>query len=207
MKIKLAYGEGHLAVEFPEDRTTVIEPTAIAGVFVVDVDPLVDERGLFARTFSADQFAAAGVDPTVTQCSASFNRVAATLRGMHFQQAPYGETKLVRCTRGRVFDVCVDARLGSSTWGEWLAEELDPSTRRALVLPPGVAHGFLTLEADSEVLYQISVPFRAEATTGFRWDDPDVGIDWPLEPAVMSERDRGLPALRETPYVPTTRSA
>lgn len=177
-----------------------IDATEILGVFVVDAEPVTDERGLFARTFSTDEFAAAGIDPTVAQCSVSYNNVAGTLRGMHFQQAPYGETKLVRCTRGRIFDVAVDARADSPTFGQWQAWELDESSYRAVVLPGGVAHGFLTLAAESEVFYQMSVPYRADASAGFRWDDPAVGIEWPAQPAVMSTRDREQPPLADVVY-------
>ena len=177
-----------------------IQPTEIPGVFVVDVEPVTDERGVFARTFSTDEFAAAGLDPVVAQCSVSFNHVAATLRGMHFQQAPYGEAKLVRCTRGRIFDVAVDARAGSSTFGFWQAWELDESSYRAVFLPPGIAHGFLTLSAESEVFYQMSTPYRAEASAGFRWDDHDVGIAWPAAPAVISTRDQELPLLADVSF-------
>lgn len=179
-------------------RIEPIEP--IPGAFTVTGEPVEDERGWFVRTFDADAFAAHGIDPTVQQCSVSFNLADSTLRGMHFQQAPAGEAKLVRCTRGRVFDVLVDARRGSSTRGSWSGHELSDGDHLALYLPPGVAHGFLTLAPASEVSYQISVPYRADLSCGFRWDDPDVGIAWPRQPAVLSARDRSLPPLRDTGY-------
>jgi dTDP-4-dehydrorhamnose 3,5-epimerase len=125
----------------------------------------------------------------------STNRVAGTLRGMHLQRDPFGETKFVRCTRGRIFDVAVDARTGSPGFGRWVGVELDVGGGLGLVVPPGVAHGFVTLADDSEVSYQISVPYRPEASSGFRWDDPEVGIAWPCPPRVMSDRDRELPPL------------
>lgn len=177
------------------------EATEIEGVFVVDTDPIVDDRGAFARTYCAEEFAAAGLDPVVAQCDVSYNRAAGTLRGMHFQQAPFGEAKLVRCVRGRIFDVAVDVRAGSPTFGRWLGWELEPSHYRAVFLPPGIAHGFLTLSADSEVFYQMSVPYRPEAAAGFRWDDPEVGIDWPATPAVVSTGDRTRPALADVALV------
>lgn len=174
-----------------------LEPTHIAGIMVVHAEPVRDERGTFVRTFSADEFAAAGLDPGVAQCNVSFNPARATLRGMHFQRAPYGEAKLVRCTRGHIFDVAVDVRPDSPTFGTWEAWELDEDSYRAIFLPTGIAHGFITLAPSSEVSYQMSAPYRADAASGFRWDDPDVGIAWPVAPAMMSARDRGLPLLAD----------
>jgi dTDP-4-dehydrorhamnose 3,5-epimerase len=172
-----------------------IEATAIPDVWTVDIEPIVDERGMFARTFCADEVAAAGLDPVVAQTSISVNDEPGTLRGMHLQREPYGEAKLVRCTLGRIFDVAVDARPDSPTFAHWHGWELSQSNHRALYLGPGIAHGFFTLEPGSEVLYQMSVPHRADASAGFRWDDPAVGIEWPGAPVVMSARDRGLPTL------------
>jgi dTDP-4-dehydrorhamnose 3,5-epimerase len=173
------------------------EPTGILGVVLVDIEPITDDRGLFARTFCAEEFVAAGLDPVVAQCDVSFNRAIGTLRGMHFQKAPFGEAKLVRCVQGRIFDVAVDVRAGSPTFGRWLGWELEASQYRAVFLPAGIAHGFLTLSADSEVCYQMSVPYRPDAAAGFRWDDPDVGIAWPDTPSVMSTADRALPDLAD----------
>jgi dTDP-4-dehydrorhamnose 3,5-epimerase len=177
-----------------------IEATDLPGVFVVDVEPLEDERGWFARTFDAGALADAGLDPTVVQCSISSNTAAGTLRGMHFQQGPHGESKLIRCTRGRIFDVLVDARAGAPTFGRWISVDLAAEGYRAVFVSPGIAHGFVTLEPHSEVFYQMSVAHRPAAACGFRWDDPAVGIEWPREPVVMSERDRALPPLHEVPY-------
>ncbi len=174
-----------------------IKPTEIDGVHLVETERIHDDRGYFVRTFSADEFAEAGIDPTVVQTSVSFNAVAGTLRGMHLQRDPHGETKLVRCGAGRIFDVAVDVRAGSATYGRWLGVELDAASYTALLLPPGVAHGFITLEDRSEVVYSMSASFAPEASAGFRWDDPDVGIEWPRAPAVMAQRDRDLPLLRE----------
>jgi dTDP-4-dehydrorhamnose 3,5-epimerase len=174
--------------------------TDLEGVFVVDPEPATDERGVFARTFCADDFEAAGLDPRVAQCNVSFNPRAGTLRGMHFQKAPYGEAKLVRCTQGRLFDVAVDVRAGSPTFGRWQAWELIATSYRSLFLPLGIAHGFLTLAPDTEVSYQMSVPYRADAAAGFRWDDPEVGIAWPADPELISDRDRALPSLANVAY-------
>jgi len=177
-----------------------IEPTSIPGVFVVDLEPVVDDRGVFVRTFCAEDFESAGLVPAVAQCSLSSNPTRGTLRGMHFQQAPYGEAKLVRCSRGRIFDVAVDARSGSSTLGRWQAWELDARSYRSVFLPPGVAHGFLTLTDDAEVTYQMSASYRPDASAGFRWDDPAVGIAWPSTPSLISDRDRHLPLLADAPF-------
>jgi dTDP-4-dehydrorhamnose 3,5-epimerase len=177
-----------------------IDATELPGVYVVDVEPIEDERGLFARTFCAEEFATAGLDPGVAQCSVSVNRAAGTLRGMHFQQAPHGEAKLVRCSRGRIFDVAVDVRRDSPTFARWQAWDLDATSYRGLFLPPGIAHGFLTLAPESEVSYQMSVPYRADAAVGFRWDDPGVGIVWPARPEVISARDLDLPTLADVRY-------
>lgn len=174
-----------------------LECTNIGGVHLKRLEPVSDERGSFTRIFSADEFGAAGIEPAVAQTSLSRNTARGTLRGMHLQQSPHGETKLIRCTRGAVFDVAVDTRAGSPTYGEWVGFELNEHDDLALVLGPGIAHGFVTLTDDAEVTYQISVPYNAEAAVGFRWDDPEIGIDWPAEPTVVSKRDRALPALSQ----------
>ena len=174
-----------------------LEPTRIAGVHLSRLEPILDERGSFTRTFSAQEFVEAGLDPGIAQCSVSNNSTQATLRGMHLQGAPHGETKLIRCTRGSVFDVAVDVRPGSPTFGEWIGFQLDGSDALAVVLEPGIAHGFVTLTPHAELSYQISAPYHPEAAIGFRWNDPDVSIDWPVQPIVVSERDRALPLLAE----------
>jgi dTDP-4-dehydrorhamnose 3,5-epimerase len=169
--------------------------TPLPGAFVIEVEPHADERGLFARTFCGDAFAARGLASCFVQCSTSFNARAGTLRGMHWQDPPHAETKLVRCTAGAIFDAIVDLRPGSPTEGRWHAVELCAGTRRMLYVPEGFAHGFQALRDGSEVLYQMSRPFAPAAARGFRWDDPEVGIDWPLPPGPMSARDRELPRL------------
>jgi dTDP-4-dehydrorhamnose 3,5-epimerase len=166
---------------------------ALAGVFVIEPEPVSDERGWFARVFDADQFAAAGLDPQVVQCSLSRNPLARTLRGLHYQEAPHGETKLVRCTRGRLFDVAVDLRPGSPTFRRWTGLELSAESGLGLVIPPGCAHGFLTLEDDTDVMYQMSATHQSAVSRGLRWDDPGVSIAWPAEPAVISPRDHEYP--------------
>jgi dTDP-4-dehydrorhamnose 3,5-epimerase len=174
----------------------ILRRTPLAGAYVVELEPIADERGHFARTFDAEMFAANGLDPRVAQCSVSHNALAGTLRGMHYQAAPHGEAKLVRVTRGAVFDVIVDLRVESPTHGEWFSIELTEAGTSSLYAPAGVAHGFQTLREDSEVHYQMSYPYVPDAASGVRWDDPAFAIDWP-EPAegarIISERDRSWP--------------
>ncbi len=173
----------------------IFTPLELAGAFRIDVEAHRDERGLFARTYCEEEFAAHGVDVRFRQCSVSFNARRGTLRGMHFQAEPHAEDKLVRCTAGAVFDVIVDLRPGSSTYRRWCAAELGAADRRALLVPRGCAHGFLTLSDDAEVFYMISTPYAAASSRGFRWDDPAVGIDWPFAPTIVSARDAALPLL------------
>ncbi len=168
-------------------------PTAIEGVVVVDVEAHADDRGSFARLQCPDEFAAAGHPFTPAQTSLSRNPRAGTLRGMHYQPAPYGETKLVRTVRGRMFDVALDLRPGSRTLRQWFGIELSADSARALLIPQGVAHGFLTLEPDTDVLYQISPKFEAGHEAGVRWDDPAFAIAWPRAPALISDRDATYP--------------
>jgi dTDP-4-dehydrorhamnose 3,5-epimerase len=173
-------------------------PTAVAGAVVVELDRHVDERGFFARTWCADEFAAAGLPERFVQSSVSWNEHRYTLRGMHWQAAPFGEGKLVRCTRGAIFDVVVDLRPESATYLTHVAVRLDEDNRHALFVPPGSAHGFLTLVDRTEVLYQMDTAHTPDAARGARWDDPSFGIEWPAPPAVISERDRSYPDLLGT---------
>jgi dTDP-4-dehydrorhamnose 3,5-epimerase len=168
-------------------------PTAIAGVVRVEAEPHTDDRGLFARLHCPEEFAAAGIPFAPAQTSVSRNPKAGTLRGLHYQAAPHAETKLVRVTRGRVFDVGVDLRPGSPTYRQWAAAELSAENLVGLFIPEGVAHGFLTLEPDSDVVYQIAPAYRPGYEAGVRWDDPAFGIDWPAAPALISPRDATYP--------------
>jgi dTDP-4-dehydrorhamnose 3,5-epimerase len=170
--------------------------TEIAGVVQVDADPRGDARGSFARLHCPDEFAAAGHPFEPVQTSLSRNPRAGTLRGLHYQPPPHAETKLVRCVRGRIFDVAVDLRPESPTHRRWAAAELSAENARALLIPEGVAHGFLTLEPESDVLYQISPAFEAGHEAGARWDDPAFGIAWPAQPVVISDRDAAYPDYR-----------
>ena len=168
-------------------------PAGLDGVVVVDIEPVADERGFFARTYCAAEFERAGLAPGFAQSSVSFNARRGTLRGMHYQSAPHEEVKLVRCSRGALFDVVVDLRPDSSTFCRWFGVELSADNGRALYVPRGFAHGFVTLEDGTEASYQISVPYRPESARGVRWNDPRFGIVWPIPPIVVADRDRGFP--------------
>ena len=169
--------------------------TPLAGAWLIDFDRHEDERGFFARTYDRDELQARGMDPTVAQCNTSFNTRAGTLRGMHFQAAPHGEPKLVRCTRGAIFDVIVDLRPDSSTHRRWFGVELRAENGRSLYVPVDMAHGFQTLSDASEVLYMMGHEYVPEAASGVRWNDPAFAIDWPDAPSgrTISERDRSYP--------------
>lgn len=168
-------------------------PTAVDGVVVVELEEVHDERGWFARVFDRDAFDAAGLVPDVVQCSLSYSARVGTVRGMHLQIAPDAEAKLVRCVAGAIADVALDLRKGSRTFGEHILIELSAENRRALYLPPYVAHGFQTLRDGSEVLYQISGRYVPASGRGFRHDDPAFGIRWPLPVTVVSDKDRSWP--------------
>jgi dTDP-4-dehydrorhamnose 3,5-epimerase len=167
--------------------------TALAGAYVVDVDRREDERGFFARSWCRDEFARHGLAPRLAQCNISFNRRRGTLRGMHFQRAPYEEAKVVRCTRGRILDVLLDLRPASPTFCRWIGVELSADNHRMLYVPEGVAHGFQTLDDDTELFYQMSETYHAEAAAGVRWNDPRFGIEWPIPSPIVSERDAAFP--------------
>jgi len=174
-----------------------LEPIPLPGAFVVELERLEDERGWFARTYDAAPLQAAGIDPTNVPSRVSFNSPAGTLRGMHFQEAPHAEDKLVRCTRGAIYDVIVDLRPDSDAYCRWFAIELTPDNGRELLIPKGCAHGFQTLADGTEVHYQMSYPFVPGAGRGVRWDDPAFGIEWPpAERRVISERDASYPDFR-----------
>lgn len=172
-------------------------PTPLAGAFILDIEAHRDDRGFFARSFCRDEMTVMGLESSVVQCSISFNNAPGTLRGMHWQDAPHEEDKLVRCVNGAIFDAIVDIRQGSPTYGKWFGEILTAQNRRALFIPKGFAHGFLTLEPGSEVFYQISTPFVPGHSRGFRWDDPSVDIAWPSAPRIISERDASYPSFSE----------
>ena len=160
----------------------------VAGAFVIDLDPIEDDRGFFARSYGENEFRERGLETGIVQCNVSWNRYRGTLRGLHYQAAPHEETKLVRCSRGSVWDVIVEL-----STRQWTAIELSADNRRAVYIPRGMAHGFITLADDSELEYMMGAAYVAEASRGVAWDDPAFGIEWPIEPAVISERDRNYP--------------
>lgn len=171
----------------------IFRETEIRGVVLIQIEPKTDERGFFARAWCRNEFEEQGLNANVAQSSISFSPKKHTLRGMHYQAQPHGETKLVRCTKGSIYDVVIDLRRGSQTFGNWLGVNLTEQNREAIYIPEGCAHGLLTLEDNCEVLYQISEFYRADLSRGVRWDDPRFGIEWPAIPQLISERDRTFP--------------
>jgi dTDP-4-dehydrorhamnose 3,5-epimerase len=167
--------------------------TEIAGVVVIEAEAHADARGAFVRLHCPEAFAAAGHPFSPAQTSLSRNPTARTLRGLHYQRSPFAETKLVRAARGRLFDVAVDLRPESPTHRRWFGVELSAENLQGLLIPKGVAHGFLTLEDDTDVLYQITPAYQPGCEAGVRWDDPAFAIVWPAAPALMSDRDAAYP--------------
>ena len=170
--------------------------TKLPGVFEVHLEPKADERGFFARTWCRQEFETQGLNPKLAQCSVSLNTRKGTLRGIHYQEAPHREAKLVRCTQGAIYDVIVDLRPESLTFMDWVAVVLTAANRDMVYIPEGCGHGFLTLEDETEVFYQISEFYNAESSRGVRWDDPAFQITWPAKIMVISERDRTYPDFR-----------
>jgi dTDP-4-dehydrorhamnose 3,5-epimerase len=170
--------------------------TPIPGAYLIELEPSRDARGSFARTWCRREFAAHSLSVEIAECGTSFNRVAGTLRGLHYQTAPYQEEKLVRCTRGAIFDVVVDLRPASPAYARWFAAELTSSNGRMMAVPAGCAHGFLTLEDETDVFYQMSQIYHPASARGVRWDDPTLAIRWPGEvPRIISDADRSLPFM------------
>ena len=167
----------------------------LRGAYTIDMTRLQDERGFFARSFCAEEFAKRGLATQMRQCSVSFNARKGTLRGLHFQAAPHDEEKLVRCTAGAIFDVIADLRPESPTHLQWFGTELTAVSHRSLYIPKGFAHGFISLVDDAEVLYMMSVAYAPGYAAGLRWNDPALGIRWPLMPTVISTRDSEYPLL------------
>lgn len=167
--------------------------TDLAGACLIEPRRFDDQRGFFARTFVREEFAARGCNPHVAECNVSYNARAGTLRGMHYQAAPHAQSKLVRCTRGAIWDCVIDLRPGSATFKRWFGAELTADNRLQLYVPEGLAHGFITLADDTEVTYQMGSPYNAAAARGVRWNDPAFGITWPRPPAVIIPRDNAYP--------------
>jgi dTDP-4-dehydrorhamnose 3,5-epimerase len=167
--------------------------TKVAGAFLIEPEPIADERGFFARTWCREEFADHGLTAELAQANISFNHRKGTLRGLHYQAAPHAEAKLVRVTRGAIWDLALDLRRDSPTYLAWFGAELNDANRHMLYVPEGCAHGFLTLTDDAEVAYQMSAPYAPEAARGVRFDDPAFGIEWPGEVVVINQRDRSYP--------------
>jgi dTDP-4-dehydrorhamnose 3,5-epimerase len=170
-------------------------PLKLHMAYQIDFEPIEDHRGFFARSFCREEFESHGLTSRFVQHNISWNKSKGTLRGMHYQAAPHEEVKVVRCTRGALYDVMIDLRPDSETYGQWLGVELTERNRRMLYIPPGFAHGFQTLEPDTEVFYLLSEFYTPEAERAVRWDDPFFGIKWPLLDPIISERDRRHPAF------------
>lgn len=172
----------------------IFHPTELAGAFVIEPEPREDERGFFARAWCQREFSAHGLNPRFVQANLSYNRLRGTLRGLHYQLAPHQEAKLVRCCRGAIFDVLVDLRPHSSTYLKWFGVQLTAANRKMLYVPEDFAHGFQTLEDDTEVFYQVSEFYTPGAERGARWDDAAFGIQWPDVPTrIVSAKDEGWP--------------
>jgi dTDP-4-dehydrorhamnose 3,5-epimerase len=167
--------------------------TKVAGAFLIEPEPIADERGFFARTWCREEFADHGLTGELAQANISFNHRKGTLRGLHYQAAPRAEAKLVRVTRGAIWDLALDLRRDSPSYLAWSGAELSDANRHMLYVPEGCAHGFLTLTDDAEVAYQMSAPYAPEAARGVRFDDQAFGIEWPGEVVVINERDRTYP--------------
>jgi len=171
----------------------IFTETKLAGAFVIELERHTDERGFFARTFCQQEFEAHGLKAEVAQCNVSFNKRKGTLRGMHYQAAPFAEAKLVRCTAGSIYDVIIDLRPASATFKRHFAVELSAENHRMLYIPEDFAHGFQTLEDNAEVFYQMAQRYSAEHARGVRWNDPAFGIEWPKSERIIIERDRNYP--------------
>ena len=173
----------------------IFTETKLQGAFILDIDPHADQRGFFARTFCAQEFAAHGLNPCVVQCSLAFNGKQGTLRGMHYQTAPAMETKLVRCTAGAIYDVIIDLRPDSPTYRSYIGVELSAENRRTLYVPEMFAHGYQTLTDAAEVVYQMNEFYAPECARGLHYNDPAFGIAWPLPVSEISEKDANAPLL------------
>ena len=175
----------------------IFSRTSLEGAYVIEIEPREDERGFFARAWCLREFAEHGLSSELVQASIAWSRRKGTLRGLHFQHPPHAETKVVRCTRGAIYDVIVDLRPSSPTHRQWLGVELTAENRRMLYVPEGFAHGYQTLADDTEIFYQVSAFYAPEAEGGVRWDDPSFGIEWPdSESPLLSDKDRAWPDYR-----------
>ena len=173
----------------------IFQETELNGVFVIEPEIIEDERGFFACSWKQDEFEKHRLNPRLVQCNISYNTRSGTVRGMHFQNQPHAETKLVRCTRGAIYDVAIDLRSDSPTRYRWVGAELTGDNHRMLYIPEGFAHGYQTLTDSTEVCYQMSEYYHPESAGGVRWSDPLFGIEWPLPVTVIAERDATYPLV------------
>ena len=173
----------------------IFKETKLKGAYIVEPERIEDRRGFFARTWCEQECKKQGINTKVVQCNVSFNKNKGTLRGMHYQAAPYGEVKLIRCTAGSIYDVIIDLRPDSETFKQWVSIELNSESLNMLYIPENFAHGFLTLEDCTEVFYQMSEFYYPDYTKGIRWNDPSFSIQWPIEVEIISDRDRNYPCF------------
>lgn len=171
--------------------------TKIKGLYTIELDLISDERGFFVRNFCRDEFFKEGIDINIVQSNISFNKKRGTLRGMHFQKEPKAEDKIIQCLRGATYDIAVDLRKDSSTYGQWVGEELTEENKNIFLIPKGFAHGFQTLADDTLLQYFMSEFYSPEYAYGIRWDDPFFNIKWPLKPTVISEKDKNWPLTEQ----------
>ena len=176
----------------------IFRKTKLNDACIIDLEKIEDDRGFFARAFCLNELKEYGIDFPIAQVNVSFSKIRGTLRGLHFQRQPYRESKLMRCTKGSIYDVIIDMRPNSSTFMQWLGAELSERNHRMLYVPEGFAHGYLTLEDNTEVTYPVSEFYTPGAEDGIRWDDQAFAIDWPIEPKVISEKDQSWPDYEET---------
>jgi dTDP-4-dehydrorhamnose 3,5-epimerase len=175
----------------------IFNKTDFKGVFIIEIEKQTDERGFFARTWDKKKFEENGLNSKLVQCNISFNKKKGILRGMHYQIAPYEEAKLIRCTRGKIFDVIIDLRPESNTFKQWFGVEINDENYKMLYVPEGFAHGFQTLEDNTEVFYQMSETFMPDYARGIRYNDSIFDIKWPITPPIISEKDRIYPSFKE----------
>ena len=176
----------------------IFQETSIIGAYIIDIKRIEDERGFFGRAFCQKEMKEYGLNEAVVQTNLSSNKKRGTLRGLHYQQAPHEESKLVRCTRGSLFDVLVDLRKDSPTYCHWFGIELTADSFKMLYVPEGCAHGFITLEDNTDIMYQVSQFYAPGAEKGLRWNDPAFNIVWPIDPVVISEKDKNQPLFHQT---------
>ena len=168
----------------------IFTETKLTGAFIIEPEKLADERGFFARTWCKREFNSHGLNPNLVQCNISFNKIKGTIRGMHYQSAPYEEAKLVRCTKGKIYDVIIDIRPESLTYKQWISVELSAANHKSIYIPEGFAHGFQSLKDNTEVFYQMGEFYQPECACGIRWNDPQFNVIWPFEAITISDKDK-----------------